>query len=412
MEIFTNQFLIQNIQQVISFILASFFIALLITPIVGMVAKRINAVDLPARDSRKSDRGLEKKIHNYAYPRLGGLGAAIAFFTVLMLTGSLQSLPLGIIIGVLVIIGLGIADDIYNLSAPIQFGIQFLAAFIIVFSGISITQITIFNSVISFDWLPDFIIQIGRFTYNFVFPGDILTIFWIVGLINVVNWVGGVDALNATISGIALTTILILVLSTGNIPLALVIAIYLGGILGVLPYNWNPGKIMYGSVGDYLNGYLLAVFAIIGGLKWNATLILLAIPIIDGIIVIITRWKNNPQLRKTPLKLISLSGYNHLHHKILAAGYSKKMVVLIEGTFMLIICTVVLLFSDSIQNEYLSVPVALSLILVVFTIITYRAKKSEKLKKARQNLNVLNRDKTPVIVTTIEKEEKEQKYIY
>ena len=412
MNILSNQYLIQNIALIGGIIFFAFIIAVFLTPIVGMIAKRVGAIDLPATLRKRGERGLDSRIHAYPYPKLGGLAVAGAFFLVLYATGSLISIPTGVTVGILIIIFLGVIDDIFEISAPVQFGLQFLAAFVIVASGISITSINVLNTPISFDWLPDIIFQIGNFTYNFVFPGDLLTIFWIVGLINVINWVGGVDALNATVSSIALGTMLILVLSLGNIPLALVIAAYLGSVLGVLPFNWHPGKIMYGSVGDYLNGYFLAIFAIIGGVKWNATLIVLALPILDGLYVLYSRWKTHPEMRKNPVKLMSLSGYNHLHHRILSAGYSKKMVVLIEGTIMFIICTFVLILSG-INEEYLMIPVGLMILLLLFTIVTFRAKKAEKLNKLRREAQLLEEEITKnVVVNTVYKEEKEEKFIY
>lgn len=415
MNIFNNENLVQNISMIVAIIFFAFLVAFIITPIIGMIAKKIGAFDLPASQRRRGERGIDTRIHSYPYPKLGGIAVAIAFFLVAIISGNLGTLPGGIIIGILIIIFLGIIDDMYEISAPVQFGLQFLAAFVVVVSGISVVSINILGTQISFDWLPDIIIEIGRFSYNFVFPGDLLTILWIVGLINVINWVGGVDGLNATVTSIALGTILILVLSTGNIALAIIIAAYLGGVLGVLPFNWNPGKIMYGSVGDFLNGFMLAIFAIVGGIKWNATLIVLALPIIDGLFVLFYRWKNNPKLRMNFMKLMGLSGYNHLHHRILAAGYSKKMVVLIEGTMMFIICTTVLLFSD-IDNEYLAILIGLMFLLVIFTLITIKVKQAEKRKELRLAEQLLaEEEKKEVIVKTLYKDgdtEKDEKYIY
>jgi UDP-GlcNAc:undecaprenyl-phosphate GlcNAc-1-phosphate transferase len=413
MNILSNSYLIQNIAVIWGIIFFGFILAFLFTPLFGMIAKRVGAVDLPANQRKKNERGIDTRIHAYPYPKLGGLAVALAFFIVLGVSGSLSFIPTGILIGIFIIIVLGIIDDVFEISAPVQFGLQFLAAFAVVASGISITQMIIFGTPISFDWLPEIIIQIGNFTYNFIFPGDLITIFWIVGLINVINWVGGVDGLNAVISSLALGTMLILVISTGNIPLAIVIAAYLGSVLGVLPFNWNPGKIMYGSVGDYLNGYLLAIFAIVGGIKWNATLIVLALPILDGIFVLYSRWKSHPELRKSPLKLMGLSGYNHLHHRILAAGYSKKLVVLIEGTMMFVICTIVLFFSG-IDEEYLAIPVVLGLILIIFTTFTFKTKQNKKRNELIRAKQLQEEEaKKDVIVNTIYKDDSDdEKFVY
>ena len=169
MNILSNQYLIQNIALIGGIIFFAFIIAVFLTPIVGMIAKRVGAIDLPATLRKRGERGLDSRIHAYPYPKLGGLAVAGAFFLVLYATGSLISIPTGVTVGILIIIFLGVIDDIFEISAPVQFGLQFLAAFVIVASGISITSINVLNTPISFDWLPDII-----FTEKFGLSLDVM----------------------------------------------------------------------------------------------------------------------------------------------------------------------------------------------------------------------------------------------
>jgi len=308
---------------------------------------------------------------------------------------------------------------VYEISGGTQILFQFLAASMVVLSGISINSISILGTTINFNWFST-IIDIGSLSQTITFPGSIITILWIVGLINVINWVGGVDALNGVVSSIASGTMLLLVLATGNIDLAILISIHLGAVLGVLPFNYNPGKIMYGSIGDYLNGYLLAVFAILGGARWSATVILLALPIIDGIYVVYTRLRDFPETRKSISKLLSVSGYNHLHHRLLSAGYSKKMVVFIEGSIMLLISVAVLMFSD-IRQEYSVIITGVGIIVVVFILVAVQMRKAEKQKRLKSAVQVVQdemkeKEAENVVIKTKVKEEgdedKDEKFIY
>src|SRR5690606_19333413 len=170
----SNTYLVQNIALAGSLIFVSFLLAHFLTPIAGMLARKLGAVDLPARLRKRGERGLDTRIHAYPYPKLEGLAVAASFLIVLIGNNMLGNLPTGVIIGILIIIVLGFLDDVFEISAPVQFALQFLAAFAVVASGISITSINVLNIPISFDWLPDIIIQIGGYAYNFVFPGDVL----------------------------------------------------------------------------------------------------------------------------------------------------------------------------------------------------------------------------------------------
>lgn len=427
MDFFSNEFLIKNLSNVAGIAFIAFVVSFLLTPFVGRLAQKVGAIDLPARLRKMTERGYSTRLHSNPYPKLGGLAMILSMvivgFFLLAFTDNYNNLSnyTGIIVGVFIIGVLGFIDDIYEVSGSVQLFFQFVAAFVLVVSGISINSITILGTTINFN-LFSTLIELGDLKFTLTFPGSIITIVWVVGLINVINWVGGVDALNGVVSSIASAAMLLLVLATGNITLSILIAIHLGSILGVLPYNYNPGKIMYGSIGDYLNGYLLAVFAILGGVRWSATIILLALPIIDGIYVVFTRLQKFPETRRNPLKLLSVSGYNHLHHRLLASGFTKKMVVFTEGAIMMIIALLVLFFTD-IRAEYLRIISGVVIIFVAFTLIAVMAKRAEKLNKfksavqvAEEELGKENKDQQEVVVKMVfkdkEEDDKDEKFIY
>jgi len=204
--------------------------------------------------------------------------------------------------------------------------------------------------------------------------------------------------------------------------LAILISIHLGGVLGVLPFNYNPGKILYGSIGDFLNGFLLAIFAILGSTKWTATLVVLGMPILDGLLVVYLRFKSNPQLLRNPLKILQVSDRNHLHHRLLAAGYSKKAVVLVETAMMALICTTTLYFSN-IRKDFIALVVGLVFIFLAFTVVFIIMKRNEKNQRyysvVRPEPKVVISESTndePLVKVVFKedqnKEKEEEKFIY
>lgn len=419
-----NEVLLTNISNLFGLTLIAFAITFFITPLVGRIARKVGAIDLPANQRKRTERGLTTRLHAYPYPKLGGLAMVIAMAIMLggfLLTSesySSVSNYLGVFLGLAIVIILGFVDDIWEISPTTQLGLQFLAAFCVVISGVSINSISLLGVNVDFQ-IFNIVIQIGEYTTSLIFPAAIITILWIVGLINVINWVGGVDALNGTVTSIALVTLLILVASTGNLPLAGLIAIHLGAVLGVLPFNYNPGKIMYGSIGDYVNGYLLAIFAILGGARWSATLLILALPIADGMFVVYTRFRDYPELRSKPWQLFSISGYNHFHHRLLASGYTKKLVVLVEGAIMAVVAGIILTLSD-LRFEYLVLILIAIIMLAVFAYVSFQKKRAELRNRVKLASDLvddeqrLGKKKGDVIVNTVYKTEgeKDEKFIY
>lgn len=411
MNFFENPYIVQNLSRVGSLVLTAFLIAFFLTPFLGKLAIKIGAVDLPAWMRRKTERGISTRIHEYVYPKLGGLSVVISILATIALTVGFTQISKGIIVGILIITFTGFLDDKFDLPSRVQVIGHLLAAFVLVLSGITITNINLLGLELDFSWLSGAINILG-YTYNFNLPADILTVLWITGMINVINWVGGVDALNGSITSIALITLMLFSLASGNILLASFIGIHLGAVLGVLPFNYPPGKIMYGSIGDYLNGYLLALFAILGSTKWTAALIVLAMPIIDGILVVYMRIKSHKGILKTPLKILQISDKNHLHHRLLDAGYSKKTVTLVETAMMVFVCTVAIFFSSNIRSDALALIVGVSSIFVFFAVIFFLKKRHER-NEARKSPLPEPKEKE-VVIKTIEKPEEEdkEKFIY
>lgn len=395
----SNPALQNNLLEVSSGFLVAFVIAFFLTPLVSRFAQRIGAVDMPKNKRKKSDKTAFRRIHEGELTILGGLSMAIAIMIAVLAFDILDYFPKGAVLGFLLVTIIGLLDSLFELNAKLQLLGQVIAAMLLIIGGNTILGIDFGFFSLNFNWYSDLVFSFGSYAYNFIFPADIITLIWIVGMINAINWVGGIDGLNGSVSGLAGFTMLLIVLDRNNpdIILATLIAIYLGGLLGVLPFNWYPQKMMYGSIGDYLNGYLLAVFAIYSSSRWLATIVILGLPLIDALFVISVRFKTHPEVRTNPLKILSISDKNHLHHRLLAAGYSKKMVVLIEISMMLVLCTIAFWFSG-LEREYFAAFASVALIILSFTIISFLIKRHQKV----ENIKLLSGDK-------VEEEPKEVK---
>lgn len=410
MDFLNNEFILENFSQISRSFLIAFVLSLLIAPVVGRFAKAIGAIDLPASMRSSEDKSALSRINIDPKIKLGGLGIVIGLLASIWITDSFDGLNTGIYLGLAVVMFFAFWDDYKELNGKIHLLGQILAAGLVVAGGISVTKITFLSETINLDLL-DWIIQIGELSVQIVFPADLLTIIWIVAIMNFINWVGGIDALNPTVTAIIASTMMLFALNSQNIVLAVIIAAHVGALVGYIPYNYNPSKSIQGSTGDMLNGYLLAVFAIVGGTRWSSTFILLALPILDALVVILKRVREHPEVLRKPWRLLSISDKNHLHHRLLEAGYSRKTILFIESTIVLAVCAIAIYFSG-IREDFVAFVVALSFIAIVFALIVSlqnnRAKK-EVLRKKTESEQV--RRKASVRVVT-DKDEEEEKFIY
>ncbi len=296
----------------------SFMVALAVsaavTPLAARLARGIDAVDVPR------DRGLASR----ETPLLGGLAilAAVLVAGVIWLPPEIR-LPRtvgqagsggtvdtwGVMAGACLITLVGAVDDARDLHPSLKLLGQLLAALIAVESGAVVTDIT----------LP--------FLGALQFPntGGVLTVIWLVGMMNVVNFSDGVDGLAAgvcTIDGIAFAIIAYDLDVNGAAVLA---ALTAGAALGFLFHNFHPASVFMGDAGANLLGYLLGVVAVVGSLKTNAVvalvvpLVILAIPFLDTGFVVAKRLK----YRRKPWS----ADANHFHHRMARIGFSQRRTV-------------------------------------------------------------------------------------
>ena len=296
---------------VLSFVVAA-AIAAALTPLAARLARRIGAIDMPR------DRGLGER----ATPLLGGLAIlAAVLVTCLIWMPTEFSLPhtyhgapgsggtvhtWGVMAGACLIALVGAIDDVRDLPPGVKLVGQIVAALIAVEAGAVVTDVTLpFVGTLSF---PNF--------------GGFLTVVWLVGMMNVVNFSDGIDGLAAgicTIDGVAFS-IIAFDLNVGGA--AVLAALTAGAALGFLFHNFYPASVFMGDAGANLLGYLLGVVAVIGSLKTNAVvalvvpLMILVIPFLDTGFVIAKRLK----YRRKPWS----ADANHFHHRMARIGFAAE----------------------------------------------------------------------------------------
>ena len=294
--------------QGISLLIASALVlSLLLTPVVRRAALCWGLVDMP-------DGG--RKVHRKPIPRIGGVAVFIAYF------GS--GLALSVFAGgnqfgdflrtvkwfapaALLVFLAGLADDVIGLKPWHKLAAEIVAGLLLVFSGASIPVATAF---------PGHAVVAG-----------ILTIIWLVLCANAINLIDGLDGLAAGMGLLATVAILLASVLLGSSRLMMVTAPLLGALLGFLVFNFNPASIFLGDSGSLLIGFLVACY----GILWSGQAttvpamavpaIALAVPLADTSLAITRRF-----LRGQP---IFSADRSHVHHRLLARGFTHRRAVLI-----------------------------------------------------------------------------------
>lgn len=324
---FDFNYTIKELLGILPLFIVSWGIVMLITPTVGVLAKRINAIDFTSITRRRLDKGTEAKTYEHAIPRLGGLAIVVTFLAMMYYSQGFNTLTIGVGTGLSILLIVGLIDDIKNLPGSVQFLFQVIAVLSLILIGVRIEQIDILGEIIRFDFAK-FDVGILGFFFQFVFPADIITIIWFLVIINAMNWVSGIDGLEEAMAVIAGFTLMLLAIKFGNSEMLALSSIFTGSVLGFALFNYPPAHIFNGTIGNTALGYLLALLAIKIDGKMTTSLLLLALPLVDFIWVLFGRVIRYREFN--PLKLMSISGKHHLHHRLMELGYSNKQVLYLE----------------------------------------------------------------------------------
>jgi UDP-GlcNAc:undecaprenyl-phosphate/decaprenyl-phosphate GlcNAc-1-phosphate transferase len=277
--------------------LVALVVVILLTPAVGGMARLLGVVDLPDR----------RRLNVNPIPRLGGLaiffGVIVPALAFLDLSGAWRGVLLGAAIATVV----GAIDDFRALGPWPKLAGQIVAAAVAISFGV---------------WIDRFTFPGLGIHELAAWVGIPLTLVWMVAIMNMVNFLDGLDGLAAGVCAIAGGTFAVIALSVGRPQPAILAAIVAGACLGFLRHNFYPARIFMGDSGALCLGFLLAALSVQGLLKTASTVVLfwpllvLAVPIIDTSFVVARRLKNRER--------VFGADQAHLHHRFLRRGFTQR----------------------------------------------------------------------------------------
>jgi UDP-GlcNAc:undecaprenyl-phosphate GlcNAc-1-phosphate transferase len=326
--------------------LTAFLVSWFATPPIIRLAVRWGAIDRPGNG----------KIHTRAVPRLGGVAVVAGFLAASLLACLLSPAEmgmergrhyLGIILGGAIIVALGIYDDRKGAKAPVKFVIQILAALVLVGFGYGVEKVTNpLGGQLPVGWW-----------------GVPLIVGWIVLLTNALNLIDGLDGLAGGVAAIAGIILFFAAFPEG--PFVPLLALSLvGACLGFLRYNFFPARIFLGDTGSLFLGFLLAALSIQGSFKTTAgmalalPLVALLIPLADTVTAFFRRLLTGHH----PFA----ADQRHVHHRLLAMGYSQTQAVLLIYALQINLGVIALVLKFAGRTLAVSMLILLSALMFVF----------------------------------------------
>jgi UDP-GlcNAc:undecaprenyl-phosphate/decaprenyl-phosphate GlcNAc-1-phosphate transferase len=300
------------LQELLLYISIALVFALVTYPFVRFLSFKYKLIDKPGG----------RKVHTTETPRVGGLMIFLGFIISYLISQSLDGVfkPLqsynsdfsktGFIIAACCAFLLGFIDDIKGIRARIKLFFQFVIGFIVAFSGLKLTSLTILD-----------------FTINFGFFSYLLTAIWVVAFLNAVNFIDGLDGLAAGMVIIALCFSAVISAIDGNYFVTLVSSTLAAATIGFFVFNFYPAKVFMGDGGAYFLGCMYAMLSLMGmkkstmAIMFAIPLVLLLIPLADILYIIIRRAKKKQDVFK--------ADKNHIHHRLLGLGLSVRQITML-----------------------------------------------------------------------------------
>ena len=275
-------------------VVAAFAFALVLTPLVRVLARRFGLVAKP-----KIDRW-----HKQPTAMLGGIAIWLSVTLCYLIFEPRTTYGWVIMLGSTFLFLVGLVDDLIH-TKPYQKLIgQVLGASFVVYYGLSLP------------WTSSPVLNMA------------LAIFWLIGITNAINLLDNMDGLASGIAIIAAGFLALSFLTTGQLPEALMLLVFAGALLGFLVYNSNPASIFMGDCGSLFVGFFLASSALVnvtGGRSRSflpvlaVPILVLFIPIFDTTLVTV--------LRKLSGRAATQGGRDHTSHRLVALGMSERHAV-------------------------------------------------------------------------------------
>lgn len=290
-------------------------------PIVDTIALKYQKLDLPSA----------RKVHQRPIARLGGiaicLSTAIAL-GIVWISGLNAMVPQAgskigwVLIGSFVFFLIGLADDLMGLSPLFRLLLQFGVSSWIWNVGVRIDFISVPGfGIFQLSWLS--------------LP---ITVVWLTGVVNAINWIDGLDGLASGVTCIAALVLFTVCLFIHQFVAAALMIALAGSLIGFLYYNFNPARIFMGDSGSYFLGFTIAGISIVSLTKSAAVtavlvpLVVLAVPLLDMVAVIVARLRSG----QSPFT----ADTRHLHHRLLKLGLSHRFTVILMYALALWVGTI------------------------------------------------------------------------
>ena len=294
------------IARIMAALVTALLISFIATPVVKALAHKMGAIDVP-KDNRR--------MHKHPIPRMGGLAIFLGFLLSALLFIPMSEPMRGMLLGGIIIVILGILDDIYALPALPKLIVQIVAALVAVMHG-NVIQVISNPNLISDNpyW------SLGMWAVP-------VSVIWIVAITNAVNLIDGLDGLAVGVATISSLTMLVIAMLVSENVVALTMAALAGGCIGFMPYNFNPAKIFMGDTGSTFLGFILATVSIQGLFKFYTIIsfavpfLMLGLPLFDTCFAILRRLSKG----QNPMS----PDRSHVHHRLIDMGFNQKQAVAI-----------------------------------------------------------------------------------
>ena len=305
-------------------------VSFLATPLVKTLAYKVGAIDVP-KDNRR--------MHKVPIPRLGGLAIFLAFLLSTLVFADIDRQMQGILLGAVMIVVLGVMDDIMALKALPKLIVQIAAAGVAVYYGCRIQFLSnpnVFSDMtyVNLGWLS--------------VP---ITIIWIVAITNAVNFIDGLDGLAVGVSAISTASLIVIALMVAEVNIAIILCALFGACLGFIPYNFNPAKIFMGDTGATFLGYILATLSVTGLFKMYAIIsfavpfLILGVPIFDICFAVLRRVDMGFSQKQSVAIAYMLTAILGLAAVLLTSSGELKALILIGAVFVVSMIGFRLIFS-------------------------------------------------------------------
>ncbi len=318
-----------GVSQYFSYFAAALILSSILVPLMRPLSFMTGAVD----------KGTGRRVHTGIIPRLGGIGFYLSFFITTISSlyrgqwDGFHDVFIGVILGSVVIVLIGLFDDIKGARVSHKLIAEIAAALIIYAWGIRIEAITNpFGSKILLGWMS--------------LP---VTVIWMIVITNAINLIDGLDGLAAGSAIFIAATFFYI--SGAEVHLQLVLIILIGALCGFLLYNFPPASIFMGDAGSLFIGFFLGATSIMSSHKATALAALMvpilafSVPLMDMAYAVLRRY-----YRGVPL---GVADKEHIHHKLLEKGLSKKMVlIVIYGINVFVMLMALLSISQRVNSAF------------------------------------------------------------